>query len=149
LSTRIARQAGLLLSNGNIVSTNGSSPLFISSSVSHGLFAVIHQRNHLAIISANAIAPSGVNFTYDFTTASGQAYGTNPQKQLATGIWGMISGDTNGNGSIGNDDLTPAWNSNAGKTGYLPGDLNFNRHVNNPDKDGFWYPNRGKSTFVP
>jgi hypothetical protein len=148
-ATRIARQAALLLNNGNIVATDGTSPLYITSSVSHGLFAVIHHRNHLAIISANAIAPSGVNFTYDFTTASGQAYGTNPQKQLATGIWGMISGDTNGNGSIGNDDLTPAWNSNAGKTGYLPGDLNFNRHVNNPDKDGFWYPNRGKSTFVP
>lgn len=148
-ATRIARQAALLLSNGNIVSTNGTSPLFVTSSVNHGLFAVIHQRNHLPVISANAIVPAGVNFTYNFSTASGQAFGTNPQKQLGTSIWGLYCGDVNANGTVGTDDLNPAWKSNAGKTGYYPADLNLNRQVNNIDKDSFWYPNFGKGTQVP
>ena len=149
LATRIARKAGLLLTNGNIVATDGESPLFFNNSVSNGLFVVIHHRNHLAIISANPVSLTGENYTYDFSTASGQAYGTSSQKQLATGTWGMYCGDANGSGLIGNDDLTPAWKSNAGKTGYYPADLNFNRHVNNPDKDSFWRLNFGKGTNVP
>jgi hypothetical protein len=149
VATRIARQAALMLSNGNIVSTNGTSPLFITSSVSHGLFSVINHRNHLSVMSANAITPSGVNFTYDFSTASGQAYGTNAQKQLATATWGMYTGDVSGNGTIDNSDITPAWKSNAGKTGYYPADLNFDRHVNNQDKNSYWFPNNGKGTNVP
>jgi hypothetical protein len=148
-ATRIARQAALLLSNGNIVSTNGTSPLFITSSVSYGLYAVIHQRNHLSIMSANAIVPAGVTFTYDFTTASGQAYGTNSQKQLSTNIWGLFAGDVNANGTVGTEDMIPAWQSNAGKTGYYPADLNLDKEVNNRDKDSFWFLNFGKDTNVP
>ncbi len=148
-ATRIARKAALLLSNGNVVSTDGISPLFFNNSVSNNLFAVIHHRNHLAIISANGITLSGGNYNYDFTTASGQAYGTSAQKQLATGMWGMYCGDANGNGTIGIDDIVPGWKSNAGKTGFYPADLNFDRQVNNRDKDSSWYPNKGKSSQVP
>ena len=149
LATRIARKAGLLLTNGNIVATDGASPLFFTNSLSNGLFLVIYHRNHLAILSSNALTQSGGVYTYDYTTSSGQAYGASSQKQLATGIWGMISGDVNANGSIGNEDITPPWKSNAGKTGYYPTDLNFDRHVNNRDKDSYWYPNNGKGTNVP
>ena len=148
-TTRIARKAGLLMTNGNIVATDGTSPLLFVNSVNYGLYTIINHRNHLAIISANAVSLSGENYTYDFTTASGQAYGASSQKQLATGTWGMYCGDANGSGLIGNDDLTPAWKSNAGKTGYFPADLNFDWHVNNKDKDNFWFPNNGKGTNVP
>jgi hypothetical protein len=149
LATRIARKAGLLLTNGNIVATDGVSPLFFTNSVSNNLFVVIHHRNHLAILSANALTQTGGIYTYDFSTASAQAFGSNAEKQLATGIWGMYCGDANGNGTIEIGDLTPAWKSNAGKTGYFPADLNFNRQVNNSDKDSFWLPNYGKGTNVP
>ncbi len=149
LATRIARKAGLLLSNGNIVATNGTSPLFFENGISNNLFVVVHHRNHLSVLSANAVGLSGENYTYDFTTASGQAYGASAQKQLATGMWGMYCGDANGNGTIGTDDLVPAWKSNAGKTGYYPADLNFDRQVNNRDKDSSWFPNQGKSSQVP
>ncbi|MCD4682999.1 MAG: hypothetical protein K8R86_06925, partial [Bacteroidales bacterium] len=149
LATRIARQAGLLLSNGNIVAINGFSPLLFDNSISNSLFVVIHHRNHLAILSANAVTLSGENYPYDFTTASGQAYGTDSQKQLTTGKWGMMSGDANANGTIGNEDLIPEWNTNAGKAGYYPADLNLDRQVDNRDKDNYWLPNFGKGTSVP
>jgi len=149
LNTRIARQAGLLLSNGNIVAIDGYSPLFFNNSVSNSLFVVTLHRNHLAILSANEVSFSGENYTYDFTTSSGQAYGTNSQKQLTTGKWGMISGDADANGTVENEDLIPEWNTNAGKEGYYPADLNLDRQVDNSDKDSYWFPNMGKGTNVP
>ena len=149
VATRIARQAALLLTNGNIVATDGTSSLFFTNSVSNSLFVVIHHRNHLPILSANAVTLSGVNYTYDFTTSSEQAYGTNSQKQLSTSIWGMYSGDIDANGTINTDDMIPEWNTNAGKAGYYPADLNLNRQVNNKDKDSYWMPNIGKGTNVP
>jgi hypothetical protein len=149
LATRIARKAALILGDGNIVATDGSSPLYFPNSVSNNLYVVVHHRNHLSVLSANAVIQTGENYNYDFTTSSGQAYGSNSQKLLATGIWGMISGDANSNGTVGNDDLIPAWNTNAGKTGYYPADLNFDRNVNNHDKDSYWFPNVGKGSNVP
>ncbi|RLD59111.1 MAG: hypothetical protein DRJ05_06870 [Bacteroidetes bacterium] len=148
LSTRLARQAGLLLNNGNIVATDGSSLLF-ENSVSNSLFVVILHRNHLAILSANEVNLSGDNYIYDFTTTSGQAYGANPQKQCSTGMWGMISGDSNADGTIENGDIIPYWYINAGKAGYYPEDLNLDRQVDNHDKDSYCVPNMGKVTNVP
>ncbi len=149
LATRIARKAGLLLANGNIVAPDGVSPLFFTNSVSNGLFVVIHHRNHLAVLSANPVTLTGENYTYDFSTSSAKAYGTNAQKELTDGYFGMWCGDMNGDGTINTTDLVPAWKSNTGKTGYFPADLNFNRQLNNPDKDSFWLPNNGKGTNVP
>jgi hypothetical protein len=149
LNTRFARQAALLLNNGNIVATDGSSTLLFDNSLSNNLFVVILHRNHLAILSANEVSLSGENYTYDFTTASGQAYGTGSQKQCATGIWGMISGDSNADGIIENEDIIPDWLTNAGKTGYYPEDLNLNIQVDNCDKDSYCVPNMGKVTNVP
>lgn len=149
LNTRFARQAGLLLNNGYIVATDGTSPLYFDNSVSNSLFVVVLHRNHLAILSANEVSLSGENYTYDFTTPSGQAYGANSQKQCATGMWGMISGDATPNGTIGDEDLTPAWSTKAGEKGYFPADLNLDQQVDNRDKDSFWIPNWGKGTNVP
>jgi hypothetical protein len=149
ISTRFARQAGLLLSNGDIVATDGSSPLQFDNSVSNSLFVVIVHRNHLAILSANELSLSGENYSYDFTTGSGQAYGTNSQKQFATGKWGMMSGDANADGTVEIGDLTPIWYNNAGNEGYYPADVNLDGQVDNMDKDSFCIPNTGKVTNVP
>jgi len=148
-STIISRKAGLLQTNGNIVTTNGSSPLSFVNSISHGLYAVIYHRNHLSILSANEVTLIGEIYTYDFSTASGQAYGTNSQKFLATDEWGMWAGDADADGMVAIEDLTPEWNSNAGKAGYFKADLNLDKQVNNIDKDSLWLPNLGKSCQVP
>jgi hypothetical protein len=149
LDTRIAQQAALLLNNGNIVATDGTSPLVFTSSVLNSLFVVIHHRNHLSVLSANPVTLSGSNYAYDFRMPEDKAYGTNSQKELTDGYWGMWSGDANGNGTIGNDDLNPEWKSKAGKTGYFPADLNFDRQVDNHDKNNCWLPNYGKGCQVP
>ncbi|MEZ5196602.1 MAG: hypothetical protein R2764_09425 [Bacteroidales bacterium] len=149
LATTIARQAGLLLNDGSIVSTDGSSTLSFTNSISNSLFAVVHHRNHLAVMSANPVILNGEIYAYDFTSTLEQAYGSNAQKQLSTGQWGMISGDCDANGNVGNEDINPGWSTDAGKAGYYPADLNLDQQVDNQDKDSFWLPNMGKEpTFL-
>ena len=147
-ATIIELRAGLLLNDGRIVATNGSSPLSFNNTITNGMFAVIHHRNHLAIMSANSIGQSGQVYTYDFTTASGQAYGINSQKQLA-GQWVMMSGDCDANRTVEIEDIEPDWSTNAGNEGYSPVDLNLDKQIDNQDKDNFWFPNMDEDSNVP
>jgi hypothetical protein len=148
-ATRIARQAAFILKNGTIVGMNGTSPLLFTGSVNNQLFAIVNHRNHLGIMSSAGLTQLAGTYSYDFTTASTQAYGTSAQKQLAAGVWGMYSGDADADGIIGTLDLTAEWNTEAGKAGLYSCDLNLDGQVNNIDKDSEWQPNLGKSCQVP
>jgi len=147
--TMIARQAAILLKDGSIVATDGSSPLFFENSIANNLYAVVHHRNHLAIMSANALTLDEDVYTYDFTISSEQAYGTSAQKLLSENLWGMMSGDCNANGTVGNEDIIPGWDDDAGKAGYFPADMNLDQQVNNKDKNIYWLPNKGNVSNVP
>ncbi len=148
-ATMIDRQAGLLLNDGSIVATDGSSLLYFDNTIANNLYTVIYQRNHLTIMSANNLSLADETATYDFTTSSDQAYGNNSQKLLSPNLWGMMSGDCNADGAVGMDDIVPDFDLNAGKTGWFPGDLNLDSQVNNIDKDEYWFPNNGEGTNVP
>ena len=148
-ATRIERQACFLLNNGSIVGMDGVSPLYLSASVANNLFVVIWHRNHLGIMSANPVPLSGGIYSYDFTTASGQAYGSNAQKNLASGIYGMYAGDFNADGTINTNDKANPWSTGAGKYGYLQSDGDFDGQSDNKDKNDFWLPNINKSCQVP
>ena len=90
--------------------------------------------------------------TYDFSSAAGQAYGnTAAHKQLSSTpqIWGMFSGDGNGNGEIQLSDKVNVWELQAGKAGYLEGDYILNGEVSNQDKDDYWLPNLGSGSYIP
>jgi hypothetical protein len=148
--TRIAQKAGFVMKNGNIVDSDGSSFLQINANITQNLYVVVWHRNHLGIMSANAVTQSGGVYTYDFTNSSAKAYGgTLAQKQLATGIWGMVTGDGNGDKLINTTDKTVVWVSQAGKMGYLTGDFNMNVQVNNQDKNDKWLLNTSYQSQVP
>jgi len=148
-STIIAQQAALLLNDGNIISTDGSDLAFAISPV-NSLYAVVHNHNHLSIMSAFAMTEAGGNYSYDFTTALTQAYGDgDAHKQIAPGLWGMIAGDANCDGGISPLDLSAGWDMDAGKSGYQACDFNFDGQVDNKDKDDYWLPNDGSSCQVP
>ena len=149
--TMIAQQAAFLLNNGEVVDLDGLNMLNFTATVNDGLFVVIWQRNHLGVISANALVESGGVYTYDFSSGSGQAYGgASAQKNLGgSGIWGMMSGDGNGSGQVLTADKNAPWAIQAGTAGYLEGDYNMNVQVNNPDKNDYWLPNLGSSSFIP
>jgi hypothetical protein len=147
--TMIARQAAFLLNDGKIVDMAGrDSRPCISTNVSENLFVVIWHRNHLGIMSANAVTKSGDVYIYDFTTAAGQAYGTNAQKNLGSGVFGMISADANADGTVNTTDKT-LWETQTGEQGYKSADFDLDGQVGNPDKNEMWVPNEGKGSQVP
>jgi hypothetical protein len=148
--TRIARKAGFLLNDGHVVDLDGASNLQMNANITQNLYVVVWHRNHLGIMSANPVTQAGGVYTYDFTNSSAKAYGgTLAQKQLATGVWGMISGDGNGDGMVDTSDKAALWGSQVGKAGYLSGDFNMNAQVNNQDKNDKWLMNTGFNSQVP
>ncbi len=151
-ATMIAQFPAFILNNGNIVSLSGSSNLQFSNVIVNNLFVVIYQRNHVSIMNANPVPYTAGAYTYDYTTGAAQVYGGAPaHKQMATGIWGMRSGDGNGDCDVLMNDKTQVWGipTQLGKTGYLPSDYNFDRQTNNKDKNDKWVPNNPSYSSVP
>jgi hypothetical protein len=76
-----------------VLQTNGTAACVFPSGVTPGVYyiAVTH-RNALETWSALPVAISGPIASYNFSTASTQAYGGN-QVEVATGVWAFYSGD--------------------------------------------------------
>jgi hypothetical protein len=149
--TVIERQAAFVLKNGNIVGLDGTSTLaYVSTSITNNLFVVIYHRNHLAVMSANALTQIAGVYTYNFTTGANQAYGNGAdgQKEIATGIWGMFGGDANADGNIETADKT-IWGTMAGTKGYNNSDFDMSTQINNEDKNDIWIGNVGAASQVP
>jgi len=147
--TMIARQAALLLSNGDIVGTDGLSKLILGATITNNLYVVIWHRNHLGIMSSVPLTLSGGVYSYDFTTQSTKAYGTNAQINLGGGEYGMYAGNADGNGSVNQSDIDSKWANEAGSMGYFSGDMDLDSQVNNQDKNDVWLPNNGEGDQVP
>ncbi|MCD4696362.1 MAG: hypothetical protein K8S16_09005 [Bacteroidales bacterium] len=146
----IARQAAFLTNNGTVVGLDGSSILSFDNSITHNLFVVVWHRNHLGIMSANAVTQSGGIYIYDFSNGAGQAYGeTDAQKYFDNGIWGMIAGDGNADGVINLNDKINVWSQQVGTTGYKTADYNMEGQVNNQDKNDLMIPNYGNTEQIP
>lgn len=149
-TTALNWQAGFIRNDGKIVDMTGSPILHFESSVISSLYVVIHQRNHLSIMSAFGLIESDGIYSYNFTSGIDQVYGgIDGHKELTTGVWGMLSGDGDRNGLINADDKSTIWENQAGKKGYIYSDYNLDGQSDNKDKDDFWAPNNGLGTQVP
>jgi hypothetical protein len=112
-------------------------------------YVVVTARNHLGVMSATKCSIQGGAIAYDFTTAQSKAYttGANPMIEIATGVYGLISGDANGDGTINALDALD-WFSETGTSGYKKTDLNLDNQVNANDKL-LWEDRNGKSIQYP
>ena len=100
----------------------------------------------------SAFSPTNVGGvqTYDFTSGEDQVYGgSNGHKEIASGVWGMVGGDSDHNGVVNEDDLTNVWNYQSGTRSYKTADFNLNTEVDNVDKNDIWEPNAGESSQIP
>jgi len=146
----IASQAGFILKNGLVVAIDGANPLQFNYAVTYKLYAVVYHRNHLPVLSGGQLILIAGTYSWDYTTGAGQAYGgSNAHKEIAGGIWGMISGDGNADGQVNNGDKNDVWKPQSGTSGYKAGDFTMNGQVDNVDKNDYWKPNSGKSSQVP
>ncbi|MCF8367941.1 MAG: SGNH/GDSL hydrolase family protein [Bacteroidales bacterium] len=149
-SAIIDRKACFLLTNGQIIDMSGNQDIEINFSVLHGLYAVVHHRNHLSIISSNPLPEVSGLYSYDFTEAINSALGgAAAQTQFSNGKFGMIAGDFNSDGIINEIDYQDYWVQGSGTNGYNVADSNMDSQVNNKDKNESWIVNFGKTSFVP
>ncbi|GEM_PF-1073780 len=152
-ATKVGSAAGFLMSDGSIKTINGTSDLTISLSGNTGadFYVVVYHRNHLSIMSATAISESDGSYTIDFTKGQGQAFGTTPMVELATGVYGMVAGDQNADGQVNATDLTNWRSQNGGEFNYASStaDFNLDGQVNAVDRNAYQQPNSGRSSQVP
>lgn len=147
---RIASQAGFIYQDGTIVGHATLIPIRFDIILNESIYAVIWHRNHLGVMSALPLTESMGIYTYDFTTSGDKAYGgTDSQKEVAPGVWAMISGDGDANGQVDLNDKINIWSTNVGQSGYLEGDYNMNGQVDNQDKVEFWNSNIDSDCKVP
>lgn len=148
--TAIEKRAALVNKSGKIVALDGISQLIITDSFFDNVYVVVWHRNHLGIISAYPLTQTKGTLSYDFTTGPNKTYGgADAVKELAPGIWGMISGDSDGNGMIDDSDKTSAWSLQAGTALYSGCDLNMDFQIDNLDKNDIWMSNLNYHSFIP
>jgi hypothetical protein len=147
--TTIARRGAFVKSDGSVVDMGGTNQVSFVAVATGSYYVVVRHRNHLAVMSVNAVSLSASSSLYDFTTAQSKAYGTNPMKDLGSGIFGICAGDASGNGQVQNDDKNDYWQIQVGTAGYRSADFNLNGQVQNDDKNDHWQLNVGLGTQVP
>jgi len=145
--TTVAKRAALLKSNGTIVDINGIDPVafFVPTEVEY--YLVIRHRSHLPIMSSISVPLSISTQLYNFTTGQNKAYGIDPMKDLGSGIYGLITADTDGSGTVNAADRSNAWNQR-NLSGYFGTDIDLSGTVNAADRSEIWN-NRNLSTQVP
>lgn len=147
----IAARAAFITSHGFIVDTTGNTAVEFDSVAYGNYFLLIYHRNHLAIMSAAAIALDSASAAYDFSTAQSQAYGASPMTEVSSGIFALIAGDANSDGNVDSTDQRQVWRlENGADWDYNSlGDFNLDGGVDVGDFNLYWRTNNGDSTEVP
>jgi hypothetical protein len=145
-TTKVATRAAFLKNDGSTVDLDGTSPVAFAGVPAGDYYIVVRHRNHLAIMSASAVALSSSSVLYDFTMSQNQAYGTDAMISVGTSF-AMISGDVDGSGVLNAADRGIAWNQR-GLLGYQSSDVDLSGVCNAADR-GIAWNNRGNLTQVP
>ncbi|MFK7979164.1 MAG: hypothetical protein AB8G86_04225, partial [Saprospiraceae bacterium] len=153
-STTVCTRAALLHADGQIEFMSGSDCCAINTALSY--YVVIEHRNHLIVMSHQAMPVVGGTITYDFRTQQSYegllGFG---QKPLGLGTYVMYAGNGDqASGSNGNRILNiissdkDLWlEENGDHSSYYFNDFDLNGDVNVQDKN-LWLENNGKFSDV-
>ncbi|MGA2296224.1 MAG: hypothetical protein ABSG15_01600 [FCB group bacterium] len=142
--------------DGNIVDLDGKSPVVLArGGINPGdYFIAVRHRNHLSVITEDTVNlyPTPTPAYVDFSDPNILLGRTNAVKPIGLKIdgsvlFGLIAGDTNGDGKIDAADQLNAWNDRDYE-GYLISDINMSGIINTRDFNYVWN-NRGRVTLVP
>jgi len=140
----IATRSGLLQRDGDIVDTDGVSPLRLAGLPPTSYYISIQHRNHLGVMPATPLDFSTGNVEFSFLVDPDQAFGSsNGVADLGDGFYGLISGDFDRNGQVQNTDAS-GLTQTLGNPGYQQGDLDLNGQVQNIDLQLKLSPNLGR-----
>lgn len=93
----IERHYGFLLEDGTVIDRDGN-PFIYLNNISGSIYVVVKHRNHLAIMSSEALTAIDNIYTIDFSLSTDVAW-QNGQKAIG-GIAAMYAGDANNDGVI-------------------------------------------------
>ncbi len=150
-ASEIAKTAGVIHSNGKI---NFPNRCLLTTDLATPLYIVVEHRNHMGMMSPQAISVANQVISYDFRAADSykeaSSYG---QREVVPGIWAMIAGDGAQMEGIFSYDITGGdkqlwFEQNGNFDAYLPGDFNLDGDINGNDKP-VWEGNNGISSRVP
>ncbi len=108
-ASTVATRAAFIRSDGMVVDLDGTSPVAFPTVSAGSYRIVLRHRNHLAVMSASALALSVTSTLYDFTTGQDKAYGAAAMKELTTGHLWYVCGNGNGDGAINATDRNAFW----------------------------------------
>jgi hypothetical protein len=145
-ASNVGTRAAFIKGDGSIVDLDGVSPVAFTNLSAGNYYIVIRHRNHLAVMSASAVALSETGSLYDFTTSQSQAYGTNPMKLVGT-KYTMYAGDGNQSGIVTAADANAAY-AEINTLGYNVNDINLSGIVTAADAN-IIFANINKITRVP
>lgn len=138
-------RSALLQRDGDIVDTDGVSPVAFTGAVDDDYYVVVRHRNHLGIGTKTPVPlRAATPLVLDFTDGSVETYGTDAQANVSGKLL-LWSGDANGDGKViyagaGTDvnaisakvftnPLNTAFSPSFPVLGYLREDLNFDGKV--------------------
>jgi hypothetical protein len=128
-------RSALLQADGDIVDTDGVSPLSFSQAGAGSYTITIKHRSHLKIKTSGAVLIESSGTTLNFTNGSVPISGV--LKTLSAGIYGLYTGDLNQDGNINTEDRTAAWTARNLK-GYNQNDCSMDGSVDATDRSIIW-----------
>jgi hypothetical protein len=144
-------RAALLQADGDIVDTDGVSPVVFAGLTPGNYFVCVRHRNHLGFGTANLITLNGGPNTLDFTGTTVPLYGITPNvlAQGSTTVYVMNGGDANTDGSLDAPDSGLWETQNGSFDDYsLYADYNLDGSVDSVDS-AIWELNNGKYEELP
>ncbi len=133
-STIVYRAYSVLLEPDGTIHSTGKSYVDIPGTYKGNYYLTVKSRNHIETTTASPISFANEGVSYDFTTASSQAYSNNLVK-LKDGVYGVYAGDVNQDGMVDNMDIVQVHAKiKEFAPGYLNEELNGDGVVDNMDK---------------
>jgi hypothetical protein len=93
-------KAAILQRDGDIVSTDGITPVNFAGAPSGSYYVVVRHRNHLGFRTLNPVSLSAAATILNFTNNSVLVNGTEPLYNITPSILAMCGGDANADGSV-------------------------------------------------
>jgi hypothetical protein len=137
----------LLKANGTIVDLDGTSPLRFDLLATGSYYITFSHRNHLSIMSSNALSLSTTSTVYDFSTSQSQAFGAQPMNLLEAGVFGTVTGDANRSSIITASDANDVFGA-LNVAGYSFFDINLSGIVTAADANRI-FGNLNRGSEVP
>lgn len=139
-ATVLETRSALVQRDGDVVGTDGVSPVFFNGVATDNYYIAIRHRNHFGFRTANAMPLGTSIYAPNFTNNSVPLYGTNPLRNIG-GVYAMYSADANSDGVVNAIDRNAHWRvQNGGAYNYQTStaDFNLDATVNAIDKNAHW-----------